>query len=40
MLPVIFESPRVAASFSVFRSIARFAASRTRLSCQGDFGSN
>ena len=40
MLPVMRESPPVRAWSIACRSIAWFAASRTRRSCQGDFGSH
>ena len=40
MLPVGRERPSVSASLSAWRSMARLAASRTRLSAQGDFGSH
>jgi hypothetical protein len=40
MLNVIRESPDVLAWSIARRSIARFAASRTRRSCHGDFGSH
>ena len=35
-----FENPRFSAWFTAWRSTAWFAASRTRRSCQGDFGSH
>src|SRR6266536_2729377 len=38
--PVTFEWPRVSASLMAFLSKARAAASRTRRSCHGDFGSH
>ncbi len=40
MLCVRRECPSVTAWLMVLRSTARFAASRTRRSCQGDFGSH
>jgi len=40
MLPVMRESPPVLAWSIAGRSIAWFAASRTRRSCHGDFGSH
>src|SRR5215510_1969035 len=40
MLAVIRDNPSVSASLSPCRSIARFAASRTRASAHGDFASH
>src|SRR5439155_10525251 len=40
MLAVSFDSPSVSAWFTAWRSIARFAARRTRRSAHGDFGSH
>ena len=40
MAPVIFEWPSVSAWLIAFLSNASAAASRTRRSCQGDFGSH
>ena len=40
MLAVTLAKPRYSASFSALRSMARLAATRTRLSCHGDFGSH
>ena len=39
-LPVSREAPRFSASFTARPSMACIAASRTRRSCQGDFGSH
>ncbi len=40
MLEVALPNPRYSAWLRVFRSMARFAASRTRWSAHGDFGSH
>ena len=40
MLALMLPKPRYSASLIVLRSVARFAASRTRRSAHGDFGSH
>src|SRR5215813_6685984 len=40
MLALLLPKPRYSASLIVLRSMARFAASRTRRSAHGDFGSH